>query len=174
MGDPLTIIDSAGQACYSVRTVPDVAERLSLRTAGGGELAAIARDAKSGGFQIIVAGERVALVRSRGLIRKQYLIDTPDCDISVYGDVYRGMYALSIGADLERAPQVQVRRETASGRAAGNFGLLVIVPDDDDPARLLAMVLGIEYLAEDRRVGSDELRTGRRAMTGLGARIPGI
>jgi hypothetical protein len=43
MGDPLTIIDSAGHACYSVRTVPDVAERLSLSATGGGELAAIVR-----------------------------------------------------------------------------------------------------------------------------------
>lgn len=169
MGDPLTIVDSAGQPCYNVRTVPDVAERLSLRAAGGSELAAIVRDAASGGFQIIVAGERVALVRSRGLIRKQYLIDTPCDDISVHGDVHRGMYALSTGTGLESAPQVQVRRETAGGRG---FSLLVIVPDDD-PLRLLAMVLGIEYLAEDRRVGVGELQTGIRAIRGLGVRIPG-
>jgi hypothetical protein len=84
------------------------------------------------------------------------------------------MYALSISKGLERAPQVQVRRETARGRAAGTFNLLVIIPADDDPARLLAMVLGIEYLAEDRRVGIDELKASRRAIGGLGARISGI
>src|SRR5262249_50753945 len=125
MGDPLTIVDAAGQACYSVRTVPDVAERLSVRAAGGSEVAAIVRDAASGGFQIIVAGERVALVRSRGLIRKQYLIDTPGDDISLHGDVGSGMYALSIGTGLESPPKVQVRRETAGRRAAEGFSLLV-------------------------------------------------
>jgi hypothetical protein len=174
MGDPITIIDNDGQVCYSVRTVPDVAERLSLRAAEAGELAAIVRDATSGGFQIIAAGERVALVRSRGLITKQYLIDTPGNDMSLHGDVHQGMYALSLGADLERAPRVEVRRQASSGRASGSFGLFVGVPANNDPARLLAVVLGIEYLAEDRRVGIGELRTGLGVLRGLGIRISGI
>jgi hypothetical protein len=90
MADPFVITDSRGQTRYEVKSVPDMVERLSLRAAGGGELAAIVRDGMSGGFQVLIAGDHVALVRARGLIRKQYLVDVPGGGLSVLGNVDQG------------------------------------------------------------------------------------
>src|SRR5215475_5319630 len=95
MSDPFTITDQSGQASYEVATVPAVAERIALRQLGGGPaLAAVARDPKTGGFRVNVGAERTALVRSRGLIRKQYLIECEGAAFSVGGSVPGGSYQI--------------------------------------------------------------------------------
>jgi len=45
ISDPCTITDESGQSRYEVTTVPDIAERLALRQAGGGPaLVTVVRD----------------------------------------------------------------------------------------------------------------------------------
>jgi hypothetical protein len=143
MASSFTITGSHGQECYQVRIVPDVAERLALRAAGGGDLAAIVRDPASGGFEVLIAGERAALVRLHGLIRVQCLVDTPGGSLSVRGDVLRGRYALGTSADIGADPQVQVLRQPAMPRYGLKYEVGVSVADGEDPARFIATVLGI-------------------------------
>ena len=160
MANPFTITDSHGQECYQVTIVPDIAERLALRAAGGGQLAVIVRDPASGGFEVLIAGERAALVRLRGLIRVQCLVDTPRGSLSVRGDVLRGRYALCTSADIGAEPQVQVLRQSATPRYGVKYEVGVSVADGEDPVPFIATVLGIEHLCEERRLDVGDLQTG--------------
>lgn len=169
MASSFTIADSHGQDCYQVSTVPDVAERLALRQAGGGQLAVIVRDAVSHGFEVLIAGERAALVQLRGLINVQCLVDTPGGSLGVPGDVLHGSYALSTSADIgaDPQPQVQVQRQPATPPYGMKYQVGVDLADGEDPARFIATVLAIEHLCEDRRCNSGELQTGLRVLRQL-------
>lgn len=156
ISDPFVITDVRGPL-YEVKTVPDTAERLSLRAAGGGELAAVVRDGVSGGFEVLIDGTRAALVRTRGMIRRQYLIDKAGDTLSVLGNVYGGTYSLTPGADIAGPPQVVVSRS----RIGAGDDLRVTVADGEDPVPLIAVVLGIEYLNDDRRAAIGELAAAR-------------
>jgi uncharacterized protein YxjI len=154
MADPFVIIDGHGQACYRVRTVPDVAERLSLRAVEGRELAVVMRDAMSAGFRVFVAGEQAALVRARGLRRRRYLVEAPGDSLWVTGDVYRGAYAVCTDAGPEQALRAQVWRQKFGPR----YTVRLLIADDQDQLLLTAVILALEYLYDDHRVSIDELR----------------
>jgi hypothetical protein len=157
MSGPLTITDSEGKERYYVRTVPDTAERLALRaTDGGGQLAAIVREPMTGGFEVLIANKRMALVRFRGLVNVQCLIESPDDGLVVTGDAPGGTYELHLNAEPGAEPLAKVVRKTGVGR----YELSISVADGEDPVRLLATVLGLEYLSEDRRAETSELRNG--------------
>jgi hypothetical protein len=164
MGDPLTITDSERKERYHVRTVPDVAERLALRAAdGGGQLAAIVREPMTSGFEVLIANKRMALVRFRGLVNVQCLIECPDGGLVVSGDAPGGRYELRPNADPGAEPLAEVVRRAGVGR----YELGISVADGEDPVRLLATVLGVEYLCEDRRTETSELRNGLRVVLRL-------
>ena len=167
MASPFTITDSHGQTCCQVRTVPDVGERLALCAPEGGQPAVIVRDPMSGGFKVLVAGERAALVQLRGLINVQCLVDTPDGSLSVRGDFLRGKYALCTSADIGSDPRVQVLRQPEMPRYGVRYRVDFSVADGDDPARFIATALGIEHLCEERRLETGDLRTGLRTLTRL-------
>jgi hypothetical protein len=160
MAAPFTITDSHGQERYHVGTIPDIAERLGLRAAGGGQLAAIVRDPASGGFEVLIAGERAALVRFRGLIRVQCLVDTRGGSLNVRGDVLRGAYAMCASADIGADPQVQVLRQRPAPRYGVKYQVGINIADGEDPVQFIATVLGIEHLCEDRRLEVGDLRSG--------------
>lgn len=114
MADPFTITDQSGLARYEVTTVPDIAERLALRQSGGGPaLVAVVRDPGTSGFQVHVGAKRAALVRSRGLVRKQYLIECAEVALSVGGSVPGGSYQIFREAEIGEAAPIEVRREAA-------------------------------------------------------------
>ena len=164
MGGPLTITDSEGKERYHARTVPDVGERLALRAAdGGGQLAAIVREPMTGGFEVRIADKRMALVRFRGLVNVQCLIESADGGLVVVGDVLSGTYELHPSLDPGAEPLAKVVRRGGAGRYVLGIG----VADGDDPVRLLATVLGIEYLYEDRRTETRDLRSGLRVFLRL-------
>lgn len=168
MSEPFTIADQSGQAVYEVKTVPDVAERLALRQAGGRALAAVIRDPGTGGFQVNVGAGRAALIRSRGLLRKQYLIECPGAALSVGGSVPGGSYWISRDAGIGQAAPIEVRREAARvGRTSG-FQVLLSIADGEDPVLSMGLVLGLEYLCDDRRVAVGEFSSARRAIGGIG------
>ena len=64
----LIISDDAGTAWFEVRNSPGFATMLSLRVAGGEEIATIRRR-RGGRFQVIVRGREAGLVRRRGADR---------------------------------------------------------------------------------------------------------
>ena len=167
MASSFTIAGSHGQDCYQVSTVPDVAERLALRHAGGGQLAVIVRDAVSHGFEVLIAGERAALVQLRGLINVQCQVDTPDGSLVVRGEVLHGRYALGTSADIGADPQVRVQRQPATPPYGAKYQVGVDLADCEDPARFIATVLAIEHLCEDRRCNTGELQTGLRVLRQL-------
>lgn len=169
MASTFTITGSHGQDCYQVSTVPDVAERLALREAGagGGHLAVIVRDAASGGFEVLIAGERAALVWLRGLINVQCMVDTAGGSLGVLGDVLHGRYALGTSADIGANPQVQVQRQPATPSYGVEYQLGINLADGEDPARFIATVLAIEHLCEDRRLNVGELESGLRVVRRL-------
>jgi uncharacterized protein YxjI len=152
MVDPLTITDSEGLARYHVQSVPDVAERLAFRDLNGDQLAAIVRDPASGGFEVLIAGERAALVRLRGLVKVRCLIEAPGGSLDVDGDVPGGSYELYANADPAAEPLAEVRRTYARSLVSVSSAYEVNVSaTDEDPVRYLATVVGIEYLCDDRR-----------------------
>lgn len=167
MASPFTISGSHGQECYQVKTVPDVAERLALRANGGSQVAAIVRDLGSGGFEVLTADGRAALVRLRGLIKVQCLVDTPGGSLNVRGDFVGGTYALCSSANMGADPEVQVQRQPAMPRYGDRYQVAVNVADGADPARLIATVLGIEHLCEDRRLNVGDLQDGLRVFSRL-------
>jgi hypothetical protein len=168
MGGPLTITDNEGKELYHARTVPDVGERLALRAADGGDqLAAIVREPMTGGFEVLIANKRMALARFRGLVNVQCLIESPEGGLVVTGDVPGGTYGLYPNADPGAEPLAEVVRTGGAGRYNARYELGISVADGEDPVRLLATVLGIEYLCEDRRAETNDLRTGLRVFRRL-------
>jgi uncharacterized protein YxjI len=169
MADPFTISDQSGQARYEVTTVPDIAERLALRQAGGGPaLVAVVRDPGTGGFQVNVGAKRAALVRSRGLIRKQHLIECEGAALSVGGSVPGGSYQIFRAAEIGQAAPIEVRREAARVGWTSGFQVLISVAEGEDPVLSIGLVLGLEYLCDDRRAAVGELGSARRVIRGIG------
>jgi len=112
----------------------------------------------TGGFEVLIAGKRTALVRFRGLVNVQCLIETPDGGLVVAGDVPGGTYKLYPRAGPGAEPLAEVVRRGGAGR----YKLGISVADGEDLVRLLATVLGLEYLCEDCRTETSDLRTGLR------------
>jgi uncharacterized protein YxjI len=169
MSDPFAITDQSGQARYEVATVPAVAERIALREAGGGPvLAAVVRDPRTSGFRVNVGATRTALVRSRGLIRKQYLIECEGAAFSVGGSLPGGNYQIFSDAEVGHVAPIEVRREVARVGWSSGFHVLIGVADGEDAALGIGLVLGLEYLCDDRRAAVGELGSARRAIGGIG------
>lgn len=172
MADPFTITDQHGQASYEVKTVPDVAERIAIRQVGGPALAAVVRDRSTSGFQVNVGTERAALVRSRGLFRKQYLIECAGSALSVGGSVPGGSYCIFRDAEIGQAPPIEVRRGVARVGWTAGFEVLISVAEGEDLVLSLGLVLGLEYLCDDRRAAVGEFSTVRGVIGGLGGMAP--
>jgi len=168
MADSFMITDDSGQALYKVTSVPDVAERLSLRSATGDEIAAIVRDPMSGGFQVLIAHEQAALVRAQGFFRRSYLIDGSAGGLTVRGNVDQGTYALAVGASFDGQVRAQVWRRAVRYGARVGSGLRVVTADADDTVQLSATVLAVEYLVEDRRSNLAELKAARGLLRLIG------
>lgn len=156
MGEPFTILASSGQVGYEVRTVADVAEHLSVRAVGGAAVAAVVRDPRTSGFRVLANGEEVALVRARGRFRRRYLIAGAGEQLNVTGHVYRGRYELRAG-DANGLTRVQVLRKEVVRLLSTRTNVRAVIASGEGHLRCLAIVLGIEYLAEDRRQTFNEL-----------------
>ncbi len=161
MGEPFAILDASGQPGYEVRTVADAGEHLSVRAVGGAEVAAVVRDATTSGFRVLAGGGQVALVRATGMLRRRYLIEGAGEPLSISGHVYGGWYEVRAGG-ANRRTRVQVVREEADRPLSTRMTVWATIAGGEDHRRCLAMVLGIEYLAEDRRQTASELGFRRR------------
>ena len=156
MGEPFTILAASGQPGYEVRTAADVAEHLSVRAVGGVEVVAVVRDAMTSGFRVLADGRQVALVRAKGLLRRRYLIEGTGEPLSITGRVHGGWYEVRAGGANGRT-RVHVVREEAVRPFSTRIKVWAAITGGEDHLRCLAIVLGIEYLAEDRRQIAGEL-----------------
>jgi hypothetical protein len=131
----LTIADEAGAARFEVRNSPGFATILSLRVAGGEEIAAIRRR-RGGRFQVIVGGREAGLVRRRGADR--YDIQGTLRPLAAAGSVTDGRYSITgdglTQATVSRQIADQVRQ---TQRISVDIG-------DGDAVALLATVLAVE------------------------------
>lgn len=138
----------------------------SARLAAG-RLAAVIRDPGTGGFQVSAGDGRGALVRSRGLIRKQYLIECAGAAFGVGGSVSGGTCWISRSAGNGRAAPIEVRRQAVSAGWMSGFQVLVSIPEGEDLALIIGLVLGLEYLCDDRRVAAGEFSSALRGIGGI-------
>lgn len=131
----LTIFDDAGTARFEVRNSPGFATMLSLRAAGGEEVAAIRRR-RGGRFQVIVGGTEAGLVRRRGADR--YDIRSTLWPLAAAGSVTDGRYSITCDGQAQATVSRQIAddaRQTV--RISVDIG-------DGDAAALLATVLAVE------------------------------
>lgn len=161
MGEPFTILAASGQPGYEVRTVADAAEHLSVRAVGGAEVVTVVRDEMTSGFRALADGGQVALLRAKGLLRRRYLIEGAGEPLRITGHVYGGWYEVRAGGANGRT-RVHVVREEVARPLSTRINVWATVADGEDHLRCLAIVLGIEYLAEDRRQTVSELGLSRR------------
>ena len=116
---------------------------LSLRDLGDNELAAILPRTGPTRFEVITKGNQPITVRHKGWLGKRYRIDTAAGDMTAtVGDFSRKSYeVLSSGTVTANVTREFIRQQN----------LTIDVPDDGDVVSLVAVVLAIETLRDDRR-----------------------
>jgi len=131
----LTISDDAGTARFEVRNSPGFATMLSLRVAGGEEIATIRRR-RGGRFQVIVAGKEAGLVRRRGADR--YDIHSTLWPLAAAGNVPDGRYSITRDGQAQATVARQIADDVRqTQRISVDVG-------DGDAVALLATVLAVE------------------------------
>jgi len=123
---------------------------------GGTGTGAVVRDALTSGFRVLAGSGQVALVRAKGLLRRRCLTEGASEPLSITGSVYGGWYEVRAGEANGRT-RVQVVREEIARPLSTRFTVWATITGGQEPLRCLAIVLGIEYLAEDRRQALSEL-----------------
>jgi hypothetical protein len=155
----VTITDAQGTSQFDVAG-SSTWETLSLRVPGGRELAVVRRHVPTGGFEVVAGDQQLALVRSRSFGR--YWISISGEDVAARGSIEGGSYVLSSHAgddlagcrrlplyvtedllDLLRLPRDLLRRPEPR--------IVIDIKPGNEPAIMLAAVLAIEWLCEERR-----------------------
>lgn len=153
----VTITDAQGTSQFDIAG-SSTWETLSLRVPGGRELAVVQRHVPTGGFEVVAGDRQLALVRRRF---GRYRISISGEDIATRGSIGGGSYVLSSHAgddlaecrrlplyvtedllDLLRLPRSLLRRSEPR--------IVVDIKPGNEPAIMLAAVLAIEWLCEER------------------------
>lgn len=153
----VTITDTQGTSQFDIAG-SSTWETLSLRVPGGRELAVVQRHVPTGGFEVVAGDRQLALVRRRF---GRYRISISGEDIATRGSIGGGSYVLSSHAgddlagcrrlplyvtedllDLLRLPRSLLRRSEPR--------IVVDIKPGNEPAIMLAAVLAIEWLCEER------------------------
>ena len=131
----LTISDEAGTARFEVRNSPGFATMLSLRVAGGEEIATIRRR-RGGRFQVMVGGREAGLVRRRGPDR--YDIYSTLWPLAATGSVPDGRYSITCDGQAQATVSRQIADDVRQTlRISVDVG-------GGDVVTLLATVLAVE------------------------------
>jgi uncharacterized protein YxjI len=138
-----TIDDDEGKPQFEVLRIYGLdGNSLSLRDMGDNELAAIRERTGPKRFEISVRGQQLITVRHKGWFGKKYCIDTPAGEMSTtVGDFSRKSYEL-MSTGMVRA--------TVSRQFIRQRNLTIDLPDGEDAVPLIAVVLAIESLRQDR------------------------
>lgn len=141
--DQFTIDGDGGSPLFEVRRIHGLdGNSLSLRDPAGSELASIRPRTGPTRFEVTVGSLHPITVRDKGRFGRKYCIDTPAGEMSAtVGDFSPGPYEL-LSSEMVRA---NVSRE---GRLKKD--LVIDLADGQDMISLIAIVLAIETLRDDR------------------------
>jgi uncharacterized protein YxjI len=141
--DQFTIDDDGGSPLFEVRRIHGLdGNSLSLRDLAGNELAWIKPRTGPTRFEVTVGSQQPITVRDKGRFGRKYCIDTPAGEMSAtVGDFSPGPYEL-LSSETVRANVSRGKRLKKD--------LVIDLADGRDTISLIAIVLAIETLRDDR------------------------
>lgn len=145
-----TIDDDGGTPQFETRRIYGLdGNSLSLRNLEGKELAAIRPRARPTRFEIATGTDQPITVRHQGWFGRRYSMDTPVGETTAtVGDFSRQSYEV-ISSGTARA--------TVSRQFIRQQNLTIDVADDEDAVSLIAVVLAIETVRDDRREAQNSI-----------------
>jgi uncharacterized protein YxjI len=141
LANRFAITDETGTPQFEVQGRMSLGSRLSIANVAGVEVAAISRPALSRQYEILVGGQR-ATVRSRGFLGQRFEIDTGLEQLEARGNFSGRQYAVARGG-------VSVATVTQQRSLRERFA--VEVNDGENPVLMLAVILVIETIRDQRR-----------------------
>ncbi len=142
MARHFVITDESGPPRFTVDGSLGPTRRLTLRDDSGRELAEISKHPMSTRHDILIDGQRVAGVRHEGLFGARYQIDSSAGGLAAKGNFTGWEYSISDGGQ----PIATVSRQRALKET-----FIVDVADDADQVFVLALVLAIGTIQDQRR-----------------------
>jgi uncharacterized protein YxjI len=136
-----TITDAFGVPRFEVQGKSMLNRKLSLYDTMGTEIAVISRQGLGQRYQIL-AGGQATTVRPRGFLGRRFEIDSPGGALEASGNFSGRQYAITRGGMPAAAvSQLRTLREQFT----------VEISDGEDDALMLAVVLVIETIRDERR-----------------------
>lgn len=145
-----TIDDDAGTPQFEVRKIYGLdGNSLSLRDLEGKELAAIRPRTRPTRFEIATGIDQPITVQHQGWFGRRYSIDTPAGEMTAtVGDFSRQSYELI---------SYRIAKAAVSRKSIRQQNLTIDVADYVDAVSLIAVVLAIETLRDDRRQAQNSI-----------------
>ena len=145
-----TIDDDEGTPQFEVLRIYGLdGNSLSLRNLEGKELSAIRPRTGPTRFEIAMGSDQPTTVRHQGWFGRRYSVDSPAGEMSAtVGDFSRQSYEL-ISSGTARA--------TVSRQFIRQQSITIDVADGEDAAALIAVVMAIETIRDDRRQAQDSI-----------------
>ncbi len=141
LANRFAITDSTGTEHFSVEGRLAFSRRLSVRDTTGAEVAVITRRGLSNRYEIL-AGGQLTTVRPRGFLGQRFEIDSAAGQLEARGNFSGRQYVVTRGGSQAAAvTQLRTFREQFA----------VEVSETEDPVLMLAVVLVIETIRDDRR-----------------------
>ena len=141
LSDRFAITDDTGVPQFDVHGRFAFSRKLSLRDSAGTEVAVIIRRGWPMRYEVL-AGGQLTTVRPRGFLGKRFEIDSPAGVLEARGNFSGRQYSVTRGgAPVVAVTQLRTFREQFSAE----------VCDGEDALLMLAVVLAIETIREDRR-----------------------
>lgn len=147
------IDDDSGNPRFDVRGNLGLTQRLTLRDQAGQELAEIKKHLLTTTHEILVGGRTAAEVRHEGFFGEHYDIDSSYGRLRAKGNFTGWQYEISRDGQLVA---------TVSRQLALREKFRIEIADGQDDAFILAVVIAIDAIHDERREDHD------RGMGGLG------
>jgi uncharacterized protein YxjI len=136
-----TVTDQAGAPVFEVRHGPGLRRQLSIRDQAGREVAGIRKRGMGGRYEILAGGAVAGEVRHQGVFGQHYQADSSAGPITAEGSFTGRHFALSrLGQPVATVVRERALREK----------LTVDIADGEDQVYVLAVVLAIDAIREDR------------------------
>lgn len=142
LSNKFTVTDAEDAPQFEVTSQFALGRKMTVSDPGGTELAVLSRGGFARSFQIVLAGGEETTVRPRGFFGRRYEIDTPAGSMEARGNFSGREYTITSGAGTAATvSQLRTFRERFE----------VEVADGQNPVLMLAIVLVIETIRDDRR-----------------------